>query len=99
MLYTSTDISLVDGAEAADSNTYQPFRTLNGAVMKGMASYMALIDTSEPEGMMRSRHSKVASLAISTLCAGRGIDQGVMLYVRYIKHSRWKGSRFIYDRY
>ncbi|KAF8520366.1 transcription factor Tfb4 [Hysterangium stoloniferum] len=48
MLYSSSDVP-GDGVEAADSNTYQPFRTIDAAVIKGIAAEMETISTTDRE--------------------------------------------------
>jgi len=49
MLYSSLEPPREDLAEGADSNTYQPFRSVDAAVMKGIAAHVADISVNEPE--------------------------------------------------
>ena len=54
MLYSSMDAHLKDIGEVADSNTYQPFRTVDASVMKGIVSHINTIDETEHEGRLRT---------------------------------------------
>ena len=51
MLYSSLEMPSEDLTEAADSNTYQPFRSVDAAVMKGIAVHVAKISDKEREGV------------------------------------------------
>lgn len=51
MLYSSIEALREDLAEPADSNTYQPFRSVDAGVMKGIAAHVAEIDDKEREGV------------------------------------------------
>jgi hypothetical protein len=51
MLYSSMETPREDLSEAADSNTYQPFRSVDAAVMAGIATHMAELDAKEHEGI------------------------------------------------
>ena len=51
MLYSSLEMPSEDLTEAADSNTYQPFRSVDAAVMKGIAAHVAEISDKEREGV------------------------------------------------
>ncbi|KAF8518722.1 transcription factor Tfb4 [Gautieria morchelliformis] len=49
MLYSSTETPREDLTEAADSNTYQPFRSVDAGVMAGIATHLAELDAKERE--------------------------------------------------
>jgi transcription initiation factor TFIIH subunit 3 len=51
MLYSSTETPQEDVTEAADSNTYQPFRSVDAGVMNSIAVHMSEIDDKETEGV------------------------------------------------
>lgn len=50
MLYSSMEPPREDLAEGADSNTYQPFKSVDTAVMKGIETHIAELDADKPEG-------------------------------------------------
>jgi len=49
MLFSSTDAQSDEVGEVADSNTYQPFRSIDAGVMKGIESHIAALDETGPE--------------------------------------------------
>ncbi|KIJ23291.1 hypothetical protein M422DRAFT_62431 [Sphaerobolus stellatus SS14] len=49
MLYSSTDPTPPEVTDTADSNTYQPFKALDSAVVNGISRYMDAVDRNAPE--------------------------------------------------
>ena len=64
MLYSSMEEPREDLAEGADSNTYQPFRSVDAGVMKGIAAHVVELDANEREG--------VNIYSITNICFLRG---------------------------
>lgn len=49
MLFSSADMITASSLEPADSNTYQPFRTVDAAVMKGISDRLDAVDKTSEE--------------------------------------------------
>lgn len=50
MLFSSADAMTGNAIEPADSNTYQPFRTVDAVVMKGIIEHISAVDQTGEEG-------------------------------------------------
>lgn len=89
MLFSSADMIAASSVEPADSNTYQPFRTVDAVVTKGIAERLDAVDKTSEEGVHNYysrcvRGSRKHSVMLSSsMCARWCSNQGSLPYVNY----------------